>query len=84
MLAKISMYNVCHLLSPSLNVVINLVAENSTRFNTNTTLRSVGGEGQNFGQNFAKILIPRLSKHSKFLGEYLLSKIYIFFLKTTV
>ena len=29
---------------PSLNVVINLVAKKSLRFNTNTTFRSVGGE----------------------------------------
>ena len=37
---------------PSFNVVIDLVAEKSTRFNTNTTLRSVGGDGDYFWPNF--------------------------------
>ena len=36
----------------SLNVVIDLVAEKSTRFNTNTTLRNVGGEGNYFWPKF--------------------------------
>ena len=48
MLAKISIYNVCHPFPLSPNVVIDLAAEKSTRFNTNTTLRSVGGEGDYF------------------------------------
>ena len=85
MLAKISICNSFHPLSSSLNLVIDLVAEKSTPFNTNTTLRSVGGEkGLFLARIFAKILVPRLSKFSKFLGECPLSKINFFFLKTTI
>ena len=69
-MAKISTYNVCHPLSPSLNVVIGLVAEKSTRFNTNTntTLRSVGGEGYYFWPKFCQdinstILVDKTPKY---------------------
>ena len=37
---------------PSLNVAIDLVAEKSTRFNTNLTLKSVGGEEDYFWPKF--------------------------------
>ena len=54
----------------SVNIVIDLVAEKSTRFNTNTTLRSVGGERETiFGQNFCEDINSTIADKQKWTGK---------------
>ena len=68
---------------PSLNVVIDLVAGKTTRFNTNTTLRSARGDGDYFWPKF----LPRFHNclnFQKFWESVSFSKIKFSFLKATI